>query len=945
MFRFLSRFLDSNEKQITQLKPLVVRINDLESNVKKLKDNQFAKRTVELKKRFESGETLNDLLPEAYALVREAARRTIGERHYDVQLIAGIVLHQGKVAEQKTGEGKTLSASLPLYLNALTGRGVHLVTVNDYLARVGAGWIGPVFHLLGISTSSMIHDQSFVYDPEYSDKIMDDWRLTHLRPITRKEAYQKDVTYGINSEFGFDYLRDNMVSDVSQCVQRQYHFAIVDEVDSVLIDEARTPHIISAPDTEPTQKYFEVARVVERLSENDYVVDEKMRTAHLTEQGITKVEKIMGIPNFYEKDFHTVHLIEAALKARTLFRREKDYIVRDNQVIVVDEFTGRLLQGRRYSEGLHQAIEAKEGVPIQQESKTLATVSLQNYFRMYEKLAGMTGTAVTEAEEFHKIYELDVVVIPTNSPMIRNDFSDVVYKTTRAKYAAVVKDVEEAYKKGQPVLVGTTSIEKNEIISDLLRRKKVPHQLLNAKNHEKEATIIADAGKKQAVTVATNMAGRGVDIILGGAMPIKEEKDHDKQIKVWKKVHDEVVKLGGLRVIGTERHESRRIDNQLRGRTGRQGDPGVSRFYVSLEDDIMRLFGGDQVARLMNFFNLPEDVPLEHGMVSKAIEQAQVKVEGFHFDSRKHLVEYDDVLNKQREIIYKRRRSVLEGDNLKDKMITAVTGQITETVSVYAPDRGEIEREKIITEFVSIVPFDEPSQKQLLTQLEQFHTSSEITKFLSTLVTDLYIQREKQFSPEVMRQVERWVTLTTIDNLWMDHLDAVDDLREGIGLRGYAQRDPLVEYKNEAFGMFESLIAQIDYEISHRIFRAQVQLAPGQSAPAPRFQPTVQAVPPSPAPRMTSDPLSSLIGRSVSTEPITGRHAASSDLLSSLIKKDSRLVKAAQTQIEHRSSQGAAQTKKAKLGRNDPCWCGAMKSDGTPKKFKHCHYPQQPSEK
>ncbi|MEK7166242.1 MAG: preprotein translocase subunit SecA, partial [Patescibacteria group bacterium] len=495
MFKFITRFLDSNEKQISQLKSKVIQINDLGRGMTLLKKSDFPEKTLELKKRFQEGSNLDDILPEAFALGREAAQRTLNERHYDVQLMAGIVLHQGKVAEQKTGEGKTLSASLPLYLNALTGNGVHLVTVNDYLARVGAGWIGPVFHLLGMTTSAIIHDQSFIFDPTYEEKDVFDWRLRHLKPVTRKEAYQADITYGINSEFGFDYLRDNMVSDTSQYVQRGYHFAIVDEVDSVLIDEARTPHIISAPDTEPTQKYTEIARLVERLnSEVDFVIDEKMRTAHLSENGIIKVEKILGLPNLYEKDFHTVHLIEAALKARTLFHREKDYIVRDNQVVIVDEFTGRLLQGRRYSEGLHQAIEAKERLPIQQESKTLATVSLQNYFRMYEKLAGMTGTAVTEAEEFQKIYKLDVVVVPTHRPMIRKDSSDVVYKTVRAKYSAIVKEVEDLYKRGQPVLVGTTSIEKNEIISDLLRRKKIPHQFLNEKNHEKEDMIIAQAG-------------------------------------------------------------------------------------------------------------------------------------------------------------------------------------------------------------------------------------------------------------------------------------------------------------------------------------------------------------------------------------------------------------------------------------------------------------------
>ncbi len=933
MFKFLTKLLDSNEKQIQRLNGIVAEINAREKDIKKLKDKDFRKKTEEFKNAIKDGKSLDQLLPEAYALVREAAFRTINERPYDVQLMAAIVLHEGKVAEQKTGEGKTLSASLPLYLNALTGRGTHLVTVNDYLARVGAGWTGPIFHLLGVSVSSIIHDASFLYDPEYEDKNATDWRLKHLKPITRKEAYQADITYGINSEFGFDYLRDNMVSDISQVVQREYHYAIVDEVDSVLIDEARTPHIISAPDIEPTQKYFEMAKIVERLShETDFLIDEKLRTAHLTDAGIEKVEKMLGIPNLYEKDFHTVHLLEAALKAKTLFKRERDYIVRDNQVIIVDEFTGRLLPGRRYSEGLHQAIEAKEGVPIQQESKTLATVSLQNYFRMYEKLAGMTGTAATEAEEFHKIYNLEVVVIPTHRPMIRKDYPDIVYKTARAKYQAVAEEVAQAHKKGQPVLVGTTSIENNEIVSELLHQKGVPHQVLNAKNHEKEALIISQAGEKGAVTVATNMAGRGVDIILGGAMPPKETPDYIKKFNEWQIKHDEVVKLGGLYVVGTERHESRRIDNQLRGRAGRQGDPGSSRFFVSLEDDIMRLFGGDQVAKIMTIFKLPENTPLEHGMVSKAIEQAQIKVEGFHFDTRKHLVEYDDVLNKQREIIYKRRKGILTGDNLKEKYLEILYNQVDKFVNMLSNEKGDTDYQKIIQEFVSIVPFDKNSQINLVKQIEQQESTDDIRNFLKTLLTDLYNQREKQFTPAVMRQVERWVMLTTIDNLWMDHLTAIDDLREGIGLRGYGQRDPLVEYKNEAFSMFERLVTQIDYEVSHKIFRAQVQLSPDEQQ---RLQlenqrlldslkqaTEVKPVAPQPPPKTDTQ-----------ADKALSAPSSSDALLSSLIKKDSKLIQAAQNQIEQRTHQGAV--KKNKVGRNDPCWCGSGK------KWKKCHYPQQ----
>lgn len=871
MFNFLGKLLDSNEKEISRMTKIVDVITSHEPEMQKLKEQNFVKKTAEFKERLVKGQTLDAILPEAFALVREAAHRTIGQRHFDVQMIAAITLHNGKVAEQKTGEGKTLSAIPALYLNALTGRGVHLVTVNDYLARRDAGWMGPIFHLVGLSVSAMISEQSFMYDPAYEDATATDPRLKHLRPITRKEAYAADVTYGINSEYGFDYLRDNMVSDISQVSQREYHYAVVDEVDSVLIDEARTPHIISAPDTEATHAYYDYAKIVEKLSgDTDFAIDEKLRTAHLTDHGILKIEKLLGIPNIYEKDFGTVHHIEAALKARTLFHREKDYIVKDNQVIIVDEFTGRLLIGRRFSEGIHQAIEAKENVPIQQESKTLATVSLQNYFRMYQKLAGMTGTASTEAEEFHKIYGLDVVVIPTHRNMIRKDAADSVYKTPRAKYTAIAADIIEAHKRGQPVLVGTTSIEKNEIISELLERKGVPHQVLNAKNHLKEAMIIADAGKRGAVTVATNMAGRGVDIILGGQIP------ENSSIKQWQKEHENVVALGGLHVIGTERHESRRIDNQLRGRSGRQGDPGTSRFYVSLEDDIMRLFGGDQVARLMTVFKLPEDVPLEHAMVSRAIEQAQVKVEGFHFDSRKHLVEYDDVLNKQREIVYRKRRKILEGESQKEAILENIANEVGSVVAMYGSDTG-IEKEKIISEFASIIPFDPASQQQLGKQLAQMHTTEEATEFLTTVARDMYENRQKQISPDLMRQIERWVSLQVIDSFWMEHLDAVDDLREGIGLRGYGQRDPLVEYKNEAFTMFERLMSGIDSEIVHRIYKVQVS----------------QQVPP----------------------------------------PETVMPKNIQTNASQQAIAQPAVNTASKLGRNDPCWCGSGK------KWKKCHYP------
>ncbi len=901
MINIFGKFFDSNEKEINRLKPVVEKINSLEQKSKKLKDSDFPKKTKEFKERLEEGEPLESILPEAFSIVREAAKRSIGQRHFDVQLMAATVLAEGKIAEQKTGEGKTLSAVPALYLHALTGKNVHLVTVNDYLARRDAGWMGPIFDLLGLTVSSIINEESFVYDKNYVNKDVRDLRLLHLKPITRKEAYEKDIVYGINSEFGFDYLRDNMAQDAQSLVQRGFHFAIVDEVDSVLIDEARTPHIISAPDEAPTQKYYEYAKLVDKLNpEIDYKIDEKLRTAHLTEHGIGKIEKIYGISNIYEKEFDTVYHLEAALKARTLFHKEKDYIVKDNEVILVDEFTGRLMIGRRLSEGLHQAIEAKENVPIQRESKTLATVSLQNYFRMYERLAGMTGTAVTEAEEFHKIYKLDVVVIPTHREMIRKDLSDAIYKTSRAKYSAVAAEIEKAHKKGQPILVGTTSIDKNEIISELLKRKGINHEVLNAKNHEREAEIIAKAGERGAVTVATNMAGRGVDIILGGDTPKREDGTEDKESRHWKeweKKHEEVLKLGGLFVIGTERHESRRIDNQLRGRSGRQGDPGVSQFFVGLDDDIMRLFGGDTISGLMTRFNMPEDVPLQHPLVSRAIEQAQVKVEGYNFDIRKHLVDYDDVLNKQREIIYKRRQDLLKAEDreaLKKQILEKIYNSVSATVVMYSENYGEgSPSEQITEEFATIIPFDEASLKQISNQLEQIKSTEEKILFLNNLADDIYKTREKQMGEELMRQVERFVMLSLMDNLWVDHLDAIENLRQGIGLRGYGQKDPLVEYKNEAFTMFEQLINAIDDGIVHRIYKIQVQEPPEVHEQH----------------------------RHMVAQPAGGNSAAE-------VSSGSKTVSSAT------SSSGGK-----KLGRNDPCWCGATKPDGTPKKYKQCHYP------
>ncbi len=882
MFNILGKLFDSNEKEISKLNPIVFEINKFEEKVSKLKETDFPKKTEEFKNRVSSGESLDLILPEAFALVREAARRSIGLRHFDVQMMAATVLASGKIAEQKTGEGKTLSAVPALYLHSLTGKNVHLVTVNDYLARRDAGWMGPIFGYLGVSVSSMINQESFIFDPEFKNENVNDFRLSHLKQITRQQAYEADVVYGINSEFGFDYLRDNMATSIEEVVQRGFYFAVVDEVDSVLIDEARTPHIISAPDAKPTQKYYEYAKLVSQLSqESDYKVDEKLRTAHLTDHGVSKIEKMFGISDIYEKDFDTVYHLEAALKAHTLFHREKDYIVKENEVILVDEFTGRLMIGRRLSEGLHQAIEAKENVPIQRESKTLATVSLQNYFRMYEKLAGMTGTAVTEAEEFHKIYKLDVVAIPTNKNMVRKDLPDAIYKTVNAKLTAIANEIENANKIGQPVLVGTTSIEKNEIVSELLKRRGIKHEVLNAKNHEKEGELIAKAGEKGSVTIATNIAGRGVDIILGGDTPKSKDGQELRETsgwKEWERRHNEVVSLGGLYVIGTERHESRRIDNQLRGRSGRQGDPGKSLFFVGLDDDIMRIFGGDTIAGLMTKFNMPEDTPIQHPFVSRAIAQAQGKVEGHNFDIRKHLVEYDDVLNKQREIIYKRRRKILEtkeGEGLKEEILEKLKSSITNLVLIHSdPSLVDEATFKLASDFATIIPFDEESIKQIAKQLEQYKGSEEKIEFLNNVALDLYKKREEELG-DVIRQIEKFVMLSVIDRFWVDHLDVIENLRQGIGLRGYGQKDPLVEYKNEAFGLFEKLIVAIDDEVVHTIYKVQVQQTP-------HLHPQENMVENIPAEEVSSKPV---------------------------------------------------QNSNKKPGRNDPCWCGSGK------KYKKCHYP------
>lgn len=924
MFNFLGKFLDSNQKEVSRFAQTVEKINQFESKYKKLTDKQLSKKSEEFKKLFQEGQSLDELLPEVYAAVREAAVRAVGMRLFDVQLIAAITLHEGKIAEQKTGEGKTLSAVPALFLNSLSGKGVHLVTVNDYLSQRDCGWMGPIFDMLGAKVGVIIHEQAFIFDPKYINKDHSDERLKRLRPISRKEAYEADITYGTNNEFGFDYLRDNMVFSLKDQVQTRlpapgsaatggqggHNFAIVDEVDSILIDEARTPLIISRPQSEPTKKYYEFASLIEKLSsDTDYVIDEKQRSASLTEHGVLKIEKMLGVGNLYEKDFSSVHHIEEALKARALFLKDRDYVVKDGEVVIVDEFTGRLMPGRRYSEGLHQAIEAKEGVTIQQESQTMATISFQNYFRMYKKLAGMTGTAETEAEEFHKIYKLDVVVIPTNKPMVRADEPDFIYKTVNAKYTAVANLIEELHQKGQPVLIGTTSIEKNEFLSDLLKHKGISHALLNAKNHEKEAEIIAKAGQKGAVTVATNMAGRGVDI----------------------KLEEGVNEVGGLCVIGTERHESRRIDNQLRGRSGRQGDPGTSRFYVSLEDDLMRIFGGEQVSKVMDFLKMAEDVPIENSMVSKAIESAQKKVEGHNFDIRKTTVEYDDVMNQQRQIIYGVRNKILEaaanlqgeaGSELKKDILEKIDQAVADLVIINTSEG--LESAKIAEEYSTIINFDPNSRKSLEQQISQIGSSEDITKFLTKLARDVYEEKEKQVGSEVARQMETFVYLNTIDTLWVEHLDTMDDLRAGIGLRGYAQRDPLIEYKKEGFDLFEKMMKTIDFEVVHRIYKISLASQPGpQAIQVEERHPEIEV--------------------GVKTEEKEEKETAKGKPISEVLESEGTETKVTIERggqvISEQNLGSGGQLKSKKVGRNDPCWCGKLKSDGTPVKYKHCHYP------
>ena len=781
MLGFLKKvFGDDNEKEIKRMQKYVDRINALESNLTNLSDASLSGKTAEFRRRLEKGETLDDLLPEAFAVVREASRRVLGMRHFDVQLLGGVALHNGNIAEMRTGEGKTLVATLPVYLNALAGQGVHVVTVNDYLARRDSEWMGRVYRYLGLSVGLIVHGLDF---------------------HQRKMSYSADVTYGTNNEFGFDYLRDNMVVYADQMVQRPLNYAIVDEVDSILVDEARTPLIISGPGERSTDSYYTLAKIAPKLIPGqDYTVDEKANTVAPTESGIAKVEKHLNVHNLYEAEHMELnHLLNQALRAHALMKRDRDYVVKDGEVVIVDEFTGRLMFGRRYSDGLHQSIEAKEGLKVERESQTLASITFQNYFRMYKKLAGMTGTAKTEEQEFRKIYGLNVLVIPTNKQVIREDYPDVIYKTKRAKYKAVINEIKERHKTGQPVLVGTTSIAQSEELSAFLKKQGIDHNVLNAKHHEKEAEIVAQAGQKNQVTIATNMAGRGTDIVLGAEVPA----------------------LGGLHIVATERHESRRIDNQLRGRAGRQGDPGSTRFFLSLEDDLMRLFGSANIATVMEKLGMDEDDPIEHPLITKSIEQAQKKVEGRNFDIRKYILEYDDVMNQQREVIYDQRRKILMGDSMRDNIFDMIDKIADRGMELNA-------NEKVYSEdwdYEGLIEFCEgffvPEGQLTRASLENFNRP-ELKEELLRVAAEAYDARESMFGAENMRELEKVVMLKVVDAKWMDHLDAMEMLREGIGLRAYGQKNPLIEYKFEAYDMFENMIANIQEDIVRYMFRVNI---------------------------------------------------------------------------------------------------------------------------
>ncbi|AJF05968.1 preprotein translocase subunit SecA [Geoalkalibacter subterraneus] len=823
-----------NERELKRLQAAVDRINSFEPQMKALSDAALQAKTPEFKERFQQGETLDDLLPEAFAVVREASRRVLGMRHFDVQLVGGMVLHSGRIAEMKTGEGKTLVATLACYLNALSGKGVHVVTVNDYLARRDAEWMGQLYRFLGLTVGVIVHG---------------------INDAQRKEAYAADITYGTNNEFGFDYLRDNMKFSLDDYVQRPFNFAIVDEVDSILIDEARTPLIISGPSASSSDLYSAANRVVPMLKKGeivesrdgkvgqtvkhhtgDYTVDEKARSATLTEEGVAKCERLLNVENLYDpKNIELLHHLNQALKAHALFKKDVDYVVKDGEVMIVDEFTGRIMPGRRWSDGLHQAVEAKEGVKIESENQTLATITFQNYFRMYEKLAGMTGTADTEAAEFHQIYQLEVVVIPTNRPLVRNDQSDVIYKSEMEKFKAAIEDIVECHQSGQPVLVGTISIEKSETLSEMLKKRGVPHNVLNAKHHEREAEIVAQAGRRGAVTIATNMAGRGTDILLGGnpemlarkeaALNEDPEAAYPQLLERYEaqcaQEKQEVLDAGGLYILGTERHESRRIDNQLRGRAGRQGDPGKSRFYLSLEDDLLRIFGSQRVSYVMEKLKIPDNEPIEHGIISRAIENAQKKVEGHNFEIRKHLLEYDDVMNQQREVIYNQRREVLGGENIEETVLAVLDEAVEDMVATFCPEKAHPEKwdlDGLWNDFFNLFSF----QPQLPEGDLSAMSPRELEESLREQARGRLKEKEAEFGTEIMAHLMKMLLLQTIDMQWKDHLLSIDHLKEGIGLRGYAQRNPKQEYKKEAYGLFMEMMGRIRQELLMKLFRVQL---------------------------------------------------------------------------------------------------------------------------
>jgi len=802
MRSFLKKVFSGSQREIGELAAIATEVNNLEADYERLSDEELIRETHDLAARARSGESLDNLLPESFALTREASKRALGMRHFDVQIMGGAVMHQGKIAEMRTGEGKTLAATLPIALNALSGKGVHLVTVNDYLVKRETQWMGQVYHKLGLSASCIQHESAFVYDPKFQS---DDERLEFLRPVTRREAYEADITHGTNNEFGFDYLRDNMAIEPGKMVQRDLNFGIVDEVDNILIDEARTPLIISAQAGAATDRYYQFAQFVSQLrAGRDYEVEAKHRAATLTEDGIDKIERLASIPegeSIYDDRYaELTHYLEQALTAHAIYKRDKDYIVNEGEVVIIDEFTGRMMSGRRYSEGLHQAIEAKEGVRVRRQNVTMATITFQNYFRMYDKLAGMTGTAETESEELYRIYNLPVMVIPTNKEMVRADHADLVFMSESGKFKAVIDEVKTMQSAGRPVLVGTASVEKSEVLSQLLDRDGIEHQVLNAKHHEREAEIVAKAGHTNAVTIATNMAGRGTDIKL---MP-------------------EVRQAGGLHIIGTERHESRRIDNQLRGRAGRQGDPGSSRFFVSVEDDLMRRFGSDRIGSLMDRLGMQEDEPIEHKIISKSIENAQTKVEGHNFDRRKHVVQYDDVMNRHREVIYRDRKQVVHGEDVSDRIQGLIEKELEAAIEAHTKvgKTETVNVDAIVDAYNALIPGDRMSAETL--------AGSNADQIFETMAEDAetaYAEIEERFGEETMRNVERRVLLAVIDKLWVDHLTAMDEMRQGVGLHAYGQKDPLVVYKTQSFQMFTQLQRNIQHDVVRSIYRAQPVMA------------------------------------------------------------------------------------------------------------------------